>query len=224
MLDADEVWRAIGAQRAALADVLESLTPREWERDSLCAGWTVRDVAAHVISTPQTSVGQYAAAVVRARGNFNRCMFQEAKRWSARPTELIVADYRRLDGSRKHPPGLSPLDPLVDVLVHTQDIVRPLGREHPMPAQPSAAAASHVWRHRSFPFGARKRLGGYRLTATDVQWSVGEGAAVQGSMGAILLLLTGRTVSLPELSGVGAGQLIQTRQRSITGRPADPSR
>jgi len=209
-MDADEVWQAIGTQRTALADLLEALTPAEWERDSLCSGWTVKDVAAHVISSPQASIGQVVTAVVRARGNFNRCMFQEAKRWSARPTELIVADYRRLDGSRRHPPGISRLDPLVDVLVHTQDIVRPLGRTHPMPARASAAAADHVWR-RSFPFMARKRLGGYRLTATDVEWTVGDGPTVEGSMGALLLLLTGRTASLSELSGDGAGQLVETR-------------
>jgi len=209
-MDEDEVWKTIGTQRAALADVLESLTPDEWERDSLCAGWTVRDVAAHVISSPQATVGRVIPAMVRARGNFNRFMFQEAKRWSDRPTEFIVADFRRLDGSRRHPPGTTRLDPLVDVLVHTQDIVRPLGRQHPMPARPSAVAANHVWRH-SFPYGARKRLGGYRLTATDIEWTLGDGPAVEGSMGAILLLLTGRTASLPELSGDGAGQLIETR-------------
>ena len=80
-----------------------------------------------------------------------------------------------------------------------------------MPAGPSAAAANHVWRRRSFPFGARKRLGGYCLTATDIEWKVGQGPTVEGSMGAILLLLTGRVVSLPELSGDGAGQLIESR-------------
>ena len=80
-----------------------------------------------------------------------------------------------------------------------------------MPARPSAAAANHVWRRRSFPFGAHKRLGGYRLTATDIEWSLGTGPSIEGSMGAILLLLTGRTVSLPELSGDGAGQLTRAR-------------
>src|SRR6478736_8873381 len=93
-MDDDEVWHAIHTERAALADVLETLAPADWELNSLCPGWTIRDVAAHVISSPQTSKGQLVRAVVRARGNFNRCMFQEAQRWSARPTELIVAASR----------------------------------------------------------------------------------------------------------------------------------
>ena len=69
-------------------------------------------------------------------------------------------------------------------------------------------AADHVWRG-SFPFHARKRLAGFRLTATDVEWSVGDGPAIEGPIGAILLLLTGRTVSLPELTGAGARTLGQ---------------
>jgi len=208
-VDEDQIWQTIHAERAALADVLRTLTPAEWEQPSLCLGWTIRDVAAHVISSPQATVGQVMAAMVRARGSFNRCMFDEAKRRSARPTERIIADYRRLAKSRRHPPGTTRLDPLLDVLVHTQDIVRPLGRHHRMPPAAAAVAADHVWR-RSFPFKARKRLDGLRLTATDVVWTVGDGATVRGSMEALLLLLTGRTASVPELTGEGVGRLVGT--------------
>ena len=47
-MDRDEVWRAIDAERISLADLLDSLGEREWETPSLCAGWRVRDVAAHL--------------------------------------------------------------------------------------------------------------------------------------------------------------------------------
>ena len=205
-MDKDEVWRTIHAERSALADILETLTPAEWEHDSLCPGWTVKDVAAHVISSADAAFGEVLWVMVRARGNFNRMMFDDAKRRSARPTGEIVADYRRLDGSRRHPPGTTRLDPLMDVLVHTQDIVRPLGRQRQMPAAASAAAADRVW-HSSFPFHARKRLAGVRLTATDISWTVGDGPVIEGPMGALLLLLTGRKVSQPELAGAGVGRL-----------------
>jgi hypothetical protein len=78
-----------------------------------------------------------------------------------------------------------------------------------MPGPASAMAANHVWR-RSFPFRAKKRLAGFRLSATDVDWTVGDGPAVVGSMGAILLLVTGRTVSLPELTGDGVDRLVES--------------
>jgi uncharacterized protein (TIGR03083 family) len=212
-METDELWRTIHGQRSALADILGTLSPQDWEHASLCPDWTVRDVAAHVISSAGFSTGEALVGVLRARGNFNRLMFNEAKRLSARPTDEIIADYRRLDGSRRHPPGTTTVDPLMDVLVHTQDIVRPLGRHHEMPARPSAVAADQVW-SRSFPFRARRRLGGYRLAATDIDWAVGDGPEINGSMGALLLLLTGRAVGAPELSGDGIERLTLERNGS----------
>jgi uncharacterized protein (TIGR03083 family) len=205
-VDRDQVWAWTHAERAALADLLEGLTPEQWEHPSACPGWTVRDVAAHVISSPLAGTGDLVGAVVRARGSFNRMMYDEAKRSSARPTAEIVADYRRVQGSRRRPPGTSVLDPLLDVLVHTQDIALPLGLTHPMPPEAARAAADHVWR-RSFPFRARTRLAGLRLQATDVDWAVGDGQLVTGPMEALLLLLTGRTVAVPRLSGPGRERL-----------------
>ena len=201
-MDADEVWRTVDRERSRLADLLEQLTADEWERASLCAGWSVRHVAAHVISSPQATVASVAAGLWRARGSFDRCIHDEALRRADRPVRAIVADYRRLAGSRRHPVGTTRLDPLLDVLVHSQDIAIPLGRDHPMPADAAAVAASHVWR-RTFPFRARRRLAGLRLEATDVGWAVGSGELVEGPVAALLLLLTGRPAALPLLRGAG---------------------
>jgi len=205
-VDREQAWRVIDNERQQLADLLDTLTDEEWAHPSLCEGWTVRDVAAHVISSPQVTVGSLAVALLRARGDFDRCMRDVARRSAARPTGEIVADYRRLAGSRRRPPGTSVLDPLLDVLVHTQDIVVPLGRRHPMPVAAARACADHVWT-RSFPFEARRKLRGFRLTATDVRWAVGEGPAVTGPIGAIVLLLTGRPAGLAQLDGEGAAEL-----------------
>src|SRR5246500_1295623 len=38
------------AERADLADFLDTLTPQDWEAPSLCSKWSVKDVVAHVIS------------------------------------------------------------------------------------------------------------------------------------------------------------------------------
>jgi hypothetical protein len=60
-----------------------------------------------------------------------------------------------------------------------------------------------------WPFWARRRLHGLRLTATDVDWSVGSGAEVSGPIRGLLLLLTGRTsTAAPLLSGEGLAQLV----------------
>ena len=205
-MDRPQAWQVITRERARLADLLDDLAPAEWERPSLCAGWTVRHVAAHVISSPQATPWALTVALVRARGSFDRCIDEQARRWADRPTGQIVADYRRLHGSRRHPAGTTYFEPLLDVLVHSQDIAVPLGREHPMPTLPARAAADRVWR-RSFPFRARRRLRGLRLTATDTDWTVGDGPEVEGTMADLLLVLTGRTATLPRLAGPGVEQL-----------------
>lgn len=205
-MDREQVWRTVHQERRLLADLLDTLTGQEWERPSLCAGWTVRDVAAHVISSAQISAGAQFLAMVRARGDFDRCMRDEARRASRRPVERIVADYRRLDGSHRHPLGTTHLDPLLDVLVHTQDIAVPLGRTHPVPVAAAMMAAGHVWA-RSFPFHARTRFDGLRLTATDTSWTVGQGHEVSGPIAALLLVLTGRAAGLAGLTGPGTDEL-----------------
>lgn len=206
-MDRDEVWRTVDAERNALASMLATLEDEEWAAPSLCAGWTVRDVAAHVISSPQAGPGDVLRSLVRARGDFDRAIDAEARRRSARPVPEIVDDFRRFAGSRRHPLGTTYVDPLLDVLVHTQDIAVPLGREHAMPPAAAAVAATLVWR-RPFPFHARRRLAGHRLVATDTDWSAGEGEVVAGPVQALLLLLTGRTAAVRRQPGTAVPQLV----------------
>lgn len=208
-MDRDEIWRCIDHERAALADLLDGLSPQQWEHPSLCESWTVRDVAAHVISSPQAGVREVLVAMVRAGGNFDRAMRDEARRAAQRPVAQIVGDYRRLQGSRRRPPGTSVVDPLLDVLVHSQDIALPLGLERPMPPAAARIAADRVWRF-PFPFRARRRLAGLHLRATDVAWEAGSGALVEGPVEALLLLLTGRTAGLPRLHGDGVTRIAGT--------------
>lgn len=190
-----QIWRYVDAERAALADLLSGLTDDEWSTPSVCPGWTVRDVAAHVISSPQARVLPVLTGMIRARGDFNRFVFQDARRAGAQYSgEEIVAQYRRFAGSRRHPVGTAPADPLLDVLVHTQDIVVPLGLSHEMPPEAAVVAADRIW-SKSFPFKARKRLAGVRLVASDIDWSAGQGSEIRGPIAELLLLLSGRKTS-----------------------------
>jgi uncharacterized protein (TIGR03083 family) len=129
---------------------------------------------------------------------------------AVRQARLPVREYaprlRAMAGSRKKAPGVSHLEPLIDVLVHGQDIAIPLGRTRPVPTQAAMAAADRVWPD-LFPWRAARKLGGFRFAATDGTWSAGDGQLVEGPIGAILLLLTGRDAALPQLSGPGAAGL-----------------
>ncbi|UXA15604.1 maleylpyruvate isomerase family mycothiol-dependent enzyme [Mycobacterium sp. SMC-8] len=191
-MDSNAVWHHIDTQRSELADLLDEIDagdPALWDSPSLCAGWTVRNVAAHLthstISTPRMLV-EAARSGFRFNAVVNRMAVTDART----PAE-IAANLRAVVGSRRHPPGTTALEPLIDVLVHTQDICIPLGVDRPMPVDAAAAAAERVWAT-GFPFHARRRLAGTRLVATDADFVAGDGREVAAPISALLLLMTGR--------------------------------
>ena len=153
----------IDQQRVALADLLDTLTPEQWSTPSLCEGWTVRDVAAHLSMAATARAGEVLGYVVRARGNFDRMIHDSAgERARQRSTEQIVADLRGIVGSRKLAPGTFWRDPLLDIVVHGEDIARPLRLPVDPPRAASRAAAEWVWQRR-FPFFPARRLRGLHL-------------------------------------------------------------
>ncbi|MFE9692817.1 maleylpyruvate isomerase family mycothiol-dependent enzyme [Micromonospora sp. NPDC005806] len=204
-MNRDDIWRTIDDERASLADLLDDLAPQEWEVPSLCTGWRVREVAAH-LTLAHTGILPAAVAMLRAHGDFDRMVRDSALREARLPVERYATRLRGMVGSRRTAPLVSDLEPLLDILVHGQDIVVPLGRSRPMPTVAAATAATRVWTM-GWPFHARRRLDGFALTAVDHDWSVGRGLGVEGPIGALLLLLTGRYAAVGELTGPGVPDL-----------------
>jgi uncharacterized protein (TIGR03083 family) len=207
-LNRDQIWQVIEAQRRSLAALLADLSDDEWRRPSLCAGWTVRAVAAH-LTLQQMGLGDVLGMMVRWRGSMDRTIHYVAcRRAAALPTERIIAEIRDTAGSRRHSLGVTHLETLADILVHGQDIAIPLGRHHDMPPTAAAVAASRLLSMRwPPPLPATRNVRGYRLTATDTPWSVGAGPEVRAPMSALLLTCAGRLAALPQLSGEGAADL-----------------
>ncbi len=204
----DQVWAAIDAQRMAVADLLEGLPAGDWQQPSLCAGWTVRDVAAH-LTLQQIGPGGAIAMMIRWRGSLERTIRDTARRRAcALPPGRIIAEIRGTAGSRRHTVGVSYLETLTDILVHGQDIAIPLGRSLTMPPRAAAVAACRVLSMRwPPPLPAAGKVAGFRLTATDTPWAAGQGPEVRGPMGALLLVCAGRLATLPQLAGPGAPAL-----------------
>jgi uncharacterized protein (TIGR03083 family) len=216
-VERDEKWAVIAGQRRVLADVLDELDEAEWDRPSLCSQWRVRDVAAHIALTPQSpSVLRILGMGLRARGDFDAVNRDLAVGHADRAGAELVSELRRLADSR-HKPAITTLDNLLfDTLVHVQDVAVPLDRTVAMPLAAAREGADRVWRM-GWPFWARRRLRGLRLSATDVEWATGDGVEVRGPVQALLLLLTGRTgAALPQLTGAGVQRL--------AGEGARPSR
>jgi len=202
-MDKQEGWAVVDEQRRLLADLLGSLPPAAWSTPSLCDGWTVRDVAAHLSMAATMPVGEVLRWFVRARGNLDRVIHDSAvDRARTRSTDQIVADLRGIVGSRRLAPGTFWRDPLLDILVHGQDMARPLGREVVPPADAARTAVDWVWQRR-YPFFPSRRLGGLRLVATDTDWRRGSGPELRGPALGLLLLSTGRAAGLDDVTGPG---------------------
>jgi uncharacterized protein (TIGR03083 family) len=188
-MESDEVWRHIDRERGYLADLLESLPAEDWERQSLCESWTIRDVGAHV-SMAEARVRDVLWPAIRSGFSYNGTIKYSALRNRASHEE-IVATIRGFASTHRLAPFISELEPLLDVTVHVQDICIPLGIEHDIPVEVGAVTASRLLSLRG-PMRLWRAPSDRRLVATDVEWSYGDGPVVEAPMQDILLGLTGR--------------------------------
>ena len=210
----DELWAAIDAQRLSTTDLLEELTPEEWEQPSLCERWTVRDVAGH-LTLQEMTLGSAVLLALRHPGSVNHLIYASSRDRAKLPTDQPIAKIRGMVGSRRHVFGMTPLESLIDNVIHGQDIAVPTSRVLEVPPDVAATAATQVWWDQSSRLGRVKsavfrRLpyDGHRLVATDADWSVGEGPEIRGPVLALLLLLTGRPAAVPQLDGEGRTDLV----------------
>jgi len=206
-VDAETSWRVIEQQRLSLADLLEDLTEEQWNAPSLCQGWRIRDVAAHVAMTPQPpKLRTVAGELMRVRGSLTKATRDLAVRYAERPGVDLAGEIREHAASRRLPQVTNYRNIVLDILVHGQDIAIPLGISREMPKDAAIAGVQRAWTM-AWLFGGSRSLKQFHYTATDVDWSAGDGPEVTGPIDALLLLLTGRPAALPRLSGPGVEAL-----------------
>ncbi|GAC1609283.1 MAG: maleylpyruvate isomerase family mycothiol-dependent enzyme [Mycobacteriales bacterium] len=196
-------------ERLGLASRLANLSPAEWETPSLCQGWSVRHVAAHLVTPFAVRPSQMAVRVVKARGT-SGAMDAAAQALAERPTQALVSLLEAHAGSTFHPPGLPLAAPLTDVIVHGADIRWVLGdgtTDWADPARLRSVLDFLVSRRALAGFMPRGRTRGLLLVAQDQEWSFGSGDEVRGPSLALALALLGRAPALPLLHGSGVAAL-----------------
>lgn len=217
----DTTWNLVEAERRSLADLLGGLTSEQWETQSLCTEWRVRDVAAHLTMTPAGAPRPWSLvrALARNRGHLWRAGRDVAVDYAERSTDRISGDLRHHAASRTKPVFVVAENILLDLVVHGQDIAVPLGLDRPVPPAAGEVALRRTWAM-GWPFYARRRLGDLGLRADDCSWSSGSGPEVCGSAGALLLLMSRRVdAALDLLRGPGVDVLSQ--RTPVTTRTAD---
>jgi uncharacterized protein (TIGR03083 family) len=194
-----EVWDMVRDERTELADLLDTLTPELWDAPTLCEGWRVRDVTAHLVEAATMSKAEMLGAALKTGFRINTMLDREARRLGASPPAQLVGTLREIAGSHNLPPGTKPVHLFADLVIHTQDIRRPLGKPREIPPE----RLRTVLDVEATGFGSKKRVRGLRLRATDVDWSAGSGPEVSGPAEALIMAVGGRPAALADLAGDG---------------------
>ena len=201
----DELWTLARAERTALADDLATLTPEQWRHPTLCGRWDVEEVVAHLTAAASLGRWQWLRSIVGARfrpdvHNARRL----AEHRGATPAETLDR-FRAVLASTTAPSGDTPAY-LGEVLVHAQDIRRPLG----LTREPTVEAATPVaefYVRKDFTVDSRRHVAGLRLQADDGPFAAGDGPLVTGSTLALVMGMAGRTAYLDDLDGPGLPML-----------------
>jgi uncharacterized protein (TIGR03083 family) len=183
-------------QRRRLARTLDSLTAREWEAPSRCAGWSVRDVVAHLagvnpfwsLSIAEGLAGRPTRYLTGFDPVATPAQMVEAERF--RPADEVLAAFvatneallgqlagltdERWSSPAEAPPGHLPIrlvasHALWDAWVHERDVCAPLAR--PVPVEPDEVASALRYAaalSAAFALTADAAVGGrFALVATD---------------------------------------------------------
>ncbi|PRA10846.1 hypothetical protein CQ010_11665 [Arthrobacter sp. MYb211] len=197
-----EVWELVHAERKALIDDLSVLSPEQWERPSMCSGWTVHDVAAHLVNNARTTTPGLLLAMLRARFDFDRQNSNGVAEEKGATPQLTLQRLREVAVRKSGPPA--PLaSRLVEEVAHGEDIRRPLGITRSYPAQAVTAAIRYQTRTSQSFGGAKELAQRVSLVAEDAGVIFGTGPEVRGPALELLMIATAREAREGSLSGPG---------------------
>ncbi len=190
--------------RLVIVDVLESLDDADWNAPTLCSGWTVRHMAAHLTQPMRVSFARFFLTAMRYRGDTDKTVDHVTRRLARTPPAQLVTLLREHAADKVSPRRVGPMGPFAETCIHLRDVVRPLGRTVDVPIEhwrtlldylvsPAAALAL-------VPAG---RLGGLTLAATDTDWVTGRGPEVRGPIEALVMAAAGRPAAVADLRGPG---------------------
>jgi uncharacterized protein (TIGR03083 family) len=198
-------WPLIHAEREALIADLGTLTGEQWATPSLCADWTVRDVLGHMIATAKMTPPAFFAALAGAGFRFNEMNAKNVLREATPNPSDGLAEFRRHLKDTTHPPG--PVEAMLgEAVIHSADIRRPLGMSREYPEEALTRVAD-FFKGSNLLIGAKRRIAGLALRATDTGWSTGSGPEVTGPHLSLALAMTGRSAALADLAGEGLATL-----------------
>ena len=204
-MKSEDVWKNVHSQREAMADTWAGLSADQWATASWCDGWTVQDAAGHVLASAEQTLPNFFKELAGAGFKFNVFADRGARRLASHGPDELIRRLRARTSTTNHPPG-----PVVtwlgEIITHGEDIRRPLGLNHRAP-EAALVAVADFYKNSNLLIGSKQRIAGLRLRATDAEWTHGDGPEVAGSLGSLILAMTGRKEVHADLTGEGVATL-----------------
>lgn len=215
-------WHTVHTERRRLAADLSELRADEWSVPSLCPGWDIHDVLAHLVDTALTGRLSFVRDLMWARLDFDRANQNGIARHRRQdPQDTLAALKTAADLMRTPPAALATR--LVEAIVHGEDIRRPLGIAGRYPQLAILQALTHQVRTPVSFGGGRERTAGLRLIDRKTGATWGQGADVEADAIDLLLAVSGRVVDRTKLTGSGASRLNEAAPvTSVAGTPRQP--
>jgi uncharacterized protein (TIGR03083 family) len=189
------------AERGDLTDLLATLTPAQWNAPSLCAGWRVREVVAHMFSYDELSLAGLVSRFIRGGILLRRVNVVGVAAYAGHSPDDLLALARKHQQPRGLTTGFGGKVALTDATIHHQDIRRPLGLPRDIPSDRLRVVLDFA--RTAPPIGAWRRVRGLTLVATDLDWTAGKGPVVEGPAESLLMAIAGRHGVATELTGAG---------------------
>ena len=200
-----DIWPVIHAERKSLAGDLKPLTDEQWTTASLCDGWTVRDVLAHMTSAANLTPPVFLGTLIGSGFSFEKLQAKGIAAYRGGSPAATLAGFEKAETSVKHPPGPSNTW-LGEVIVHSEDIRRPLGIKHQYPTD-AVVQVADFYKGSNALIGSKNRIASLTLRATDTDWSYGTGPEVSGPILSLVMAMTGRKAAIDDLEGDGVATL-----------------
>lgn len=201
-----DLWPWTIDARQSLLGTLEELDDQQWDAASLCIGWTVREVLAHLVLGARPPARRYLAAVVKARGNFDKANHALAVTDARKPPAKLIDDYHNVVEHRFSPPGWPKAAPLSDILIHSLDVRLTLGLPSDQQPERYEPVMDLLFSRAGRSFTRAKRPS-VKWVATDHPWTHGAGSAVEGAIADLAFAAAGRDARIDQLSGEGVDSL-----------------
>ena len=191
-------------ERDALVRDLRSLSADQWRSPTLCGDWDVQEVVAHLGAASRLSFPGWLRSMIGARFDpdiHNRRRLEEFRGATPEETLESFAEIGPIGLPRKESVG-----GLGEMIVHAEDIRRPLGIKHD-PDHEGLLAVARFFAAKDFAVNSSSLVSGLRLRAVDAEFDAGEGPEVSGRLLDLVMAMAGRGEALEGLTGEGTSEL-----------------